>query len=95
MQVSYLIPYAGMLLSQGAQLQIVLSEFGLEMGSDFITEFSQIEDFKALQDWGKEKILPDLLEEGEDEESQTNRLWKSFRSLSPCRIVHHMHSTNG
>ncbi len=73
-QVNYLIPYAGMLLAQGAQLQVVLSEFGLEMGSDTITKFSQIQDFEALHSWGKENLLPQLLEEGEDEESQRNRL---------------------
>ena len=56
--------------------------FDLEMGSDLITEFSQIEDFKALHDWGKEKILPALLEEGEDEESQTNRLWERLSELT-------------
>ena len=83
-----------MLLSQGAQLQTLLSEFGLHMGSDLITEFSQIEDFQALHDWGKEKILPELLEEGEDEESQVNRRWgklSQLATMSACAsyALHH------
>ncbi len=72
-----------MLLSQGAQVQSMLSEFGLDMGGDLITEFAKMDDFQALHEWGKEKLLPELLEEGEDEEHQINRLWGKASELVP------------
>ena len=72
-----------MLLFQGTQIQNLLSEFGLHMGGDLITEFATMNDFQALHEWEKEKLLPELLEEGEDEEHQINRLWEKASELVP------------